>query len=116
MNDKEFIGFMEELAVAPDGVIKRKHMERMLNILKDGIDLTPFLKDKNEEITKLQDVILELNKENQIRKVGYESDLAKSNSAKDEYYARLCKIVDERDELKEKLASVNSKRRMRGLK
>lgn len=37
-----------------------------------------------------------------------QSDLSKSNSAKDEYYARLCKIVDERDELKEKLASGNS--------
>ncbi|MBE3145096.1 MAG: hypothetical protein IMZ61_14435 [Planctomycetes bacterium] len=33
MNDREFIEFVKELLRAPDTVIKKAHMERMLSIL-----------------------------------------------------------------------------------
>jgi hypothetical protein len=33
MTDTEFIGFMQELVLAPDSVIKKAHMERMLQIV-----------------------------------------------------------------------------------
>jgi hypothetical protein len=33
MNDTEFIVFMKELILAPDSIIKKAHMERMLYLL-----------------------------------------------------------------------------------
>jgi len=38
MNDHEFIEFMKEILLAPDAVIKRAHMERVVSMIasRDG--------------------------------------------------------------------------------
>ena len=45
MSETEFIDFMQELVLAPDSVIKKAHMERMLKIVRhDGSirEVTPL--------------------------------------------------------------------------